>query len=57
MICDKFVKDELMNIRITYLVGGNMKNVEDYAQRVAQKQLKKQQKKQHKKQKKKTKKS
>ena len=41
LLCDKFVKDELLNIRITNLVGGNMKNVEDYAQRVADKAVKK----------------
>ncbi len=32
MLCDKFVEDELLNIEITKLVGGNMKNVEAYAQ-------------------------
>ena len=32
MLCDKFVKDKLLNKRITNLVGGNMKNVEEYAQ-------------------------
>ena len=31
MLCDKFVKDKLLNKRITNLVGGNMKNVEEYA--------------------------
>ena len=39
MLCDKFVEDELLNIEITNLVGGNMKNVEDYAQRVADKKV------------------
>ena len=32
MLCDKFVDDELLNIKISNLVGGNMKIVEDYAQ-------------------------
>jgi len=31
MLCDKFVKDKQLNKRITNLVGGNMKNVEEYA--------------------------
>jgi len=31
MLCDKFVKDKLLNKRITNMVGGNMKNVEEYA--------------------------
>lgn len=39
MLCDKFVEDELLNIEITNLVGGNMKNVEAYAQRVANEKL------------------
>ena len=39
MLCDKFVDDELLNIEITNLVGGNMKNVEDYAQRVADRKV------------------
>ena len=33
MLCDKFVKDESLNKTISNLVGGNMKIVEDYAQR------------------------
>jgi len=33
MLCDKFVKDESLNTTISNLVGGNMKIVEDYAQR------------------------
>ncbi len=37
MLCDKFVKDELINTKISNLVGGNMKIIEDYAQRVADK--------------------
>ena len=37
MLCDKFVEDELLNTQIANLVGGNMKIVEDYAQRVADK--------------------
>ncbi|MBP3790975.1 MAG: hypothetical protein ILA26_02985 [Methanobrevibacter sp.] len=32
MLCDKFVKDDTLNYRITNLVGGNMENVERYAQ-------------------------
>ena len=32
MLCDKFVKDKSLNKRITNLVGGNMKNVEEYAE-------------------------
>lgn len=39
MLCDKFVKDELMNTQIVNRVGGNMKVVEDYADRVAEKKL------------------
>lgn len=41
MLCDKFVDDELLNIKISNLVGRNMKIVEDYAQRVAQEAVKK----------------
>lgn len=41
LLCDKFVKDELMNMTITNLVGGNMKNVEDYAQRKVDEKSKK----------------
>ena len=33
MLCDKFVNDESLNKTISNLVGGNMKIVEDYAQR------------------------
>lgn len=33
MLCDKFVLDESLNKTISNLVGGNMKIVEDYAQR------------------------
>ncbi len=33
MLCDKFVVDESLNMTISNLVGGNMKIVEDYAQR------------------------
>lgn len=33
MLCDKFVEDESLNTTISNLVGGNMKIVEDYAQR------------------------
>lgn len=33
MLCDKFVKDKSTNTTISNLVGGNMKIVEDYAQR------------------------
>ena len=33
MLCDKFVKNESLNKSITNIVGGNMKVVEDYAQR------------------------
>ena len=32
MLCDKFVKDKKLRKRITNIVGGNMKNVEEYAQ-------------------------
>ena len=34
MLPDNFVNDELLNTRISNLVGGNMKIVEDYAERV-----------------------
>ena len=33
MLSDKFVEDESLNTTISNLVGGNMKIVEDYAQR------------------------
>lgn len=33
LLCDKFVNDESLNKTISNLVGGNMKIVEDYAQR------------------------
>jgi hypothetical protein len=33
LLCDKFVNDESLNRTISNLVGGNMKIVEDYAQR------------------------
>lgn len=33
LLCDKFVKDDSLNMTISNLVGGNMKIVEDYAQR------------------------
>lgn len=36
MLCDKFVKDEALNEKITNLVGGNMKNVERYAEKYAE---------------------
>ena len=39
MLCDKFVVDESLNMSISNLVGGNMKIVEDYAQRVAQRKV------------------
>ena len=39
MLCDKFVLDESLNKTISNLVGGNMKIVEDYAQRVAQRKV------------------
>ena len=41
MLCDKFVEDELINQRISNLVGGNMKIVEDYAKRVAKREVRK----------------
>jgi len=37
MLCDKFVKEETLNDKITNLIGGNMKNVERYAKRYAKK--------------------
>ena len=40
MLCDRFVKDESLNITISNLVGGNMKIVEDYAQRKVDEKLK-----------------
>lgn len=33
ILCDKFVKDKSLNTTITNIVGGNMKIIEDYAQR------------------------
>lgn len=33
MLCDKFVEDESLNKTISNLVGGNMRIVEEYAQR------------------------
>lgn len=39
ILCDKFVKDESLNTTISNLVGGNMKIVEDYAQRKAQEKV------------------
>lgn len=33
LLCDKFIKDESLNTTISNLIGGNMKIVEDYAQR------------------------
>ena len=39
MLCDKFVDDELLNTRIINKVGGNMKVVEDYADRVAERKV------------------
>ena len=33
MLCDKFIDDESLNTTIYNLVSGNMKIVEDYAQR------------------------
>lgn len=40
MLCDKFVKDELLNTRISNMVGGNMKIIEDYVDRVANQRVK-----------------
>ena len=39
MLCDKFVEDETLNVKITNLVGGNMDNVERYAERYAQEKI------------------
>ena len=39
ILCDKFVDDEMLNTHIANLVGGNMKIVEDYAQRMADKKV------------------
>ena len=39
MLCNKFVKTETTNTTIINLVGGNMKIVEDYAQRIAQQKV------------------
>ena len=39
MLCDKFVDDELLNTIIINKVGGNMKVVEDYADRVAERKV------------------
>ena len=39
MLCDKFVKEETLNEKITNLIGGNMKNVEKYAERYAQEKV------------------
>ena len=39
MLCDKFIEDESLNTTISNLVSGNMKIVEDYAQRVAQRKV------------------
>ena len=36
---DKFIKNESTNRTISNLVGGNMKIVEDYAQRIAQQKV------------------
>jgi len=36
ILCDKFVKDKMLNKRITNIVGGNMKNVEEYAKEYAE---------------------
>lgn len=45
LLCDKFVKEETLNQKISNMVGGNMKIVEDYAKRVAEKEVKKVEKK------------
>lgn len=37
MLCDKFVEDETLNVKITNIVGGNMDNVERYAERYQEK--------------------
>lgn len=39
MLCDKFVKDELLNKEISNRVGGKMKIIEDYADRVAKERV------------------
>lgn len=39
MLCDKFVKDELVNKEISNRVGGKMKIIEDYADRVAKERV------------------
>ena len=39
MLCDKFVEDESLNKTISNIVGGNMKIVEDYAQRKVDEKL------------------
>ena len=39
LLTDKFVKTESINITISNLIGGNMKIVEDYAQRVAEEKV------------------
>ena len=39
MLCDKFVEDETLNVKITNIVGGNMDNVERYAERYAQEKI------------------
>lgn len=38
MLCDKFVTDRDLNIKISNLVGSNMKIVEEYAERLAEKE-------------------
>ena len=40
MLCDKFVKEDSLNTTISNLVGGNMKIIEDYAQRKLMKIIK-----------------
>ena len=39
MLSDKFIKDELLKTSIANMVAGNMKIVEDYAQRIAQEKV------------------
>ena len=39
MLCDKFSEDKSLNKTISNILGGNMKIVEDYAQRVAKKKV------------------
>ena len=39
MLCDKFVEDETLNVKITNIVGGNMDNVERYAEKYAQEKI------------------